>query len=31
MAEGVKKAQGLIASGAARKKLDAFVALTKSL
>ena len=30
MAEGVKKAQGLIASGAARKKLDAFVALTKS-
>jgi anthranilate phosphoribosyltransferase len=31
MAEGVKKAQGVIASGAARKKLDAFVALTKSL
>jgi len=31
MAEGVKKAQGLIASGAARKKLDSFVALTKSL
>jgi anthranilate phosphoribosyltransferase len=31
MAEGVKKAQALLASGAARKKLDAFVALTKSL
>ena len=31
MGEGVKKAQGLIASGAARKKLDSFVALTKSL
>jgi anthranilate phosphoribosyltransferase len=30
MAEGVKKAQDLIASGAARKKLDAFVALTKT-
>jgi anthranilate phosphoribosyltransferase len=30
MAEGVKKAQGLIASGAARKKLDSFVALTKT-
>src|SRR5688572_7480685 len=31
MAEGVKKAQAVIAGGAARKKLDAFVALTKSL
>ncbi len=31
MAEGVKKAQGLITSGAARKKLDSFVALTKGL
>jgi anthranilate phosphoribosyltransferase len=31
MAEGVKKAQSVIASGAARKKLDSFVALTKSL
>jgi anthranilate phosphoribosyltransferase len=31
MAEGVKKAQALIASGAARKKLDAFVAFTKSV
>ena len=31
MADGVKKAQSVIASGAARKKLDAFVALTKSL
>jgi anthranilate phosphoribosyltransferase len=30
MAEGVKKAQGLLASGAARRKLDSFVALTKS-
>ena len=31
MKEGVKKAQSVIASGAARKKLDSFVALTKSL
>ena len=31
MVEGVKKAQAVIASGAARKKLDTFVALTKSL
>jgi anthranilate phosphoribosyltransferase len=31
MAEGVKKAQSVIASGAARQKLEAFVALTKSL
>ena len=31
LAEGVKKAQAVIASGAARKKLDSFVALTKSL
>jgi anthranilate phosphoribosyltransferase len=31
MAEGVRKAQATLASGAARKKLDAFVALTKSV
>ena len=31
MGEGVKKAQDVLASGAARRKLDAFVALTKSL
>ncbi len=31
MTEGVKMAQSLIASGAAREKLDSFVALTKSL
>jgi anthranilate phosphoribosyltransferase len=31
MAEGVKKAQGLIASGAARKKLDAFVSYTQTV
>jgi anthranilate phosphoribosyltransferase len=31
LAEGVKKAQAVIASGAARKKLDAFVALTRSV
>jgi anthranilate phosphoribosyltransferase len=30
MAEGVKKAQDALASGAARKKLDAFVALTRT-
>jgi anthranilate phosphoribosyltransferase len=30
MAEGVKKAQDVLAGGAARKKLDAFVALTKT-
>jgi anthranilate phosphoribosyltransferase len=30
MADGVKKAQDVLASGAARKKLDAFVALTKT-
>jgi anthranilate phosphoribosyltransferase len=31
VAEGVKKAQAVIASGAARKKLDAFVAYTRSV
>ena len=31
VAEGVKKAQAVIASGAARKKLDQFVAFTKSV
>jgi len=30
MAEGIKKASGVMASGAARKKLDAFVAFTKA-
>jgi anthranilate phosphoribosyltransferase len=31
MADGIKKAQAILASGAARKKLDAFVALTQSV
>jgi anthranilate phosphoribosyltransferase len=31
MAEGVKKAQAVIASGAARKKLDSFVAFTQAV
>jgi anthranilate phosphoribosyltransferase len=31
VAEGVKRAQAVIASGAARKKLDEFVAFTKKL
>jgi anthranilate phosphoribosyltransferase len=31
MADGVKKAQDVLASGAARKKLDAFVALSKTV
>ena len=31
VAEGVKKAQAVIASGAARRKLDAFVAYTQSV
>ena len=31
VAEGVKRAQAVIASGAARKKLDQFVAFTKSV
>jgi len=31
VAEGVKKAQAVIASGAARRKLDEFVAFTRGL
>jgi anthranilate phosphoribosyltransferase len=31
VAEGVKRAQGVLASGAARKKLDEFVAFTKGV
>ena len=31
IAEGIERARAAVASGAARKKLDAFVALTKKL